>query len=133
MTGNQSDYERLAWISARYHNTYRHDATYPTAREILITIADWMDHEARPGSTITADTLRAIANAKPDPLDALSPEDRAGYHACKAYHSHRREHTGFADEVYITGLPALASFRESWNAAAAAAIAEYERQKAGAK
>lgn len=61
------DYERLAWISERYKNTFRHDETYQIAREILITIADWMDHEARPGSTITAETLRAIADAKPDP------------------------------------------------------------------
>lgn len=134
------DYERLVWISNRYQDIYTRDEDYPTAREILIAIADWMDHEARPGSTITADTLRAIANAtKTDPLDDLSPENRLGYMAMSAYcRALENRPTGNltddAEWLYLSPRPDWTeASRTVWNDMAAAFIAEYERQKGGDK
>lgn len=99
-------------------------------RDVLNSLSLWIEKKDRPGDhgSVTAKTLREIANAKPDPLDSLSTEDRLGYAFLAIKHTH-----AYAREAYFMGEHSLLSdeyrlqMQRQANKEAAAFIAEYER------
>ncbi len=107
---------------------------YNITRAVLLALADeieqdeWLDGSQWNGS-YSADDLRSIANAKPNPLDELSWEFRLGYEAAKAAKGKK-----FADDIYLVelGLFTTAELRSQYNAAAQAAI-QYAEMNGGDK
>ena len=128
MTERTEHYDILKAVDSYYEDLPSFDwRDHCTTREVINSLASVLDQRCRDnGETtiaINSAWLRTIANSEPyvGPVDALSPEDRAGYELYRLLYSE-----SFAEQYWISrrGSSTANHVRCKYNKAAAFAIRE---------